>query len=74
MTFTIALKESRAQLVVKELNNDTKIISELDSDGWVRLEVVINNSFDALQLYHSGMEVARQMDNEWKQSRKEVTI
>jgi hypothetical protein len=74
MTYKISLKESRAQLVVKELNNGTKITSEPDNDGWVVLEVEIDHAFDILSLYHAGMEAARQMDNEWKQSRKEVTI
>jgi hypothetical protein len=64
MTHNIILKEQRAQLVVKEMNNGTKIISEPDQDGWVRLEVVIEGTFDILSLYHAGMSACRQMEKE----------
>jgi len=70
MTYSIVLKEQRAQLVVKELNNDTKITSEPDNEGWVSVQVVIEGSFDVLALYHAGMEAKRQMDKEFDESRK----
>lgn len=74
MTFTILLKESRAQLVVNKMNNGTSIISECDADGWVRLNVVIDSSWDTLQLYHAGMDAQQQQDNEWKQHIKEMAM
>ena len=44
MTHTFSLREQRAQIVVKEMNNGTKIASEPDQDGWVKLEVVIESA------------------------------
>ena len=55
MTYKITLKKDRAEIVVRELNNETKIISEPDEYGWVKIQVVLNNDWDALQLYHAGM-------------------
>jgi len=72
MTFTILLKESRAQLVINKMDNGTSIISECDVDGWVKLNVVIDSSWDTLQLYHAGMDAQQQQDSEWwKQHSKE---
>lgn len=70
MTYNFSLKEQRAQLVVNEMNNGTKIISESDKDGWVRLEVVVESSYDALCLYHAGFAACRQMDKEFEEARK----
>jgi hypothetical protein len=70
MKYKMLLKESRAQLVVKELNNGTKIVSEPDQDGYVALEVEIDNRVDILSLYHAGMEAARQMDREWEAAKR----
>lgn len=66
MTYKIVLKERRAQLVVKEMNNGTKIISEPDQEGWVTVAVELSHDFDALALYHAGMEAKRQMDQDFK--------
>jgi len=66
MTYTIVLKEQRAQIVVKELNNGSKIVTEPDGDGWVKVAVEINRDYDILALYHAGMEARVQMENEWK--------
>ena len=66
MTYTICLHKQRAQLVVKGLNNGTRIVSEPDSDGWVKLEVVISHSCDILHLYHAGMSAERQRDLEFR--------
>tara|TARA_R110000868_G_scaffold34853_2_gene125458 strand:- start:512 stop:757 length:246 start_codon:yes stop_codon:yes gene_type:complete len=68
MTHTISLKESRALIVVKEMKNGTKIVSEPDQDGWVKLEVVISDSWDVLQMYHAGMEARAELDREFKRS------
>lgn len=70
MKYKISLKEQRAQLVVKELNNGTKITSEPDEEGWVCLEVEIDHAFDVLAMYHAGMEATRQADREWKEARE----
>lgn len=69
-TFKIVLREQRAQLVIKELNNETRIISEPDAEGWVKVEVVLRNSYDALCLYHAGMAARAQMDAEFEASQK----
>jgi hypothetical protein len=66
MTYTILLKERRAQVVVKEMNNGTQIVSEPDQDGWVKVAVELVHDFDALALYHAGMEAKRQMDQDWE--------
>ena len=67
MVYTISLKEQRAQLVVKEMNNSTKIVSDTaDEEGWVRVAIEISNDFDALCLYHAGMEAKRQLDKEFE--------
>lgn len=66
MTYTIMLKERRAQVVVKELNNGTQIVSGPDEDGWVKVAVELTSDFDALALYHAGMEAKSQMDKEFK--------
>lgn len=65
MTYKIVLREQRAQLVVKEMNNGTRITSEPDNEGWVGLEVVIDNGYDILSLYHAGMSAQRQHDEEF---------
>ena len=64
MTHTIQLKERRAQVVVKEMNNATKIISQPDEDGWVKIEIAVDSSWDALQLFHAGMSAQSQLTNE----------
>jgi hypothetical protein len=75
MTYNFSLKESRAQIVVKEMNNGTKIVTEPDSNGWVSLEVHIDTGYDALCLYHAGMSACRQMDREFDEARKvSVTV
>lgn len=66
MTYTILLKERRAQVVVKEMNNGTAIVSEPDQDGWVKVAVELTHDFDALSLYHAGMEAKKQFDADWK--------
>ena len=68
MTHTFSLKESRALVVVKEMNNGTKILTEPDKDGWVRVEVVIESGYDALCLYHAGVAGCRLMDREFEAS------
>jgi hypothetical protein len=70
MTHKIVLKEQRAQLVVKEMNNGTKITSEPDAEGWVALEVEIVGSSDVLALYFAGMSAARQADREREEARR----
>ena len=70
MTYRICLKEQRAQVVVKEMNNGTKIVGEPDNEGWVTLEVEIDGTFDVLALYHAGMEAMRQVDREREEARK----
>ena len=70
MKYKISLKESRAQLVVKEMNNGTKIVGEPDQDGWVALEVEIDHAFDILAMYHAGMEAAKQSDKEWEAAKQ----
>lgn len=75
MTYKITLKEQRAQLVVNELNNATRITSEPDQDGWVCLEIHLDSSYDALCLYHAGVAAKRQMDEEFFESKKvSVTV
>jgi hypothetical protein len=75
MTYKIILKEQRAQLVVKELNNATRITSEPDHEGWVSIEVHINNGYDALSLYHAGMRAQMQAEKEFAAERKvSVTV
>ena len=64
MTYLIALKESRAQIVVDSLNNGTRIVSRLDNDGYVKLEVVINSFIDVLSLYHAGMDAQVALERE----------
>ena len=66
MVYTISLKEQRAQLVVKEMNNTTKILSGPDEEGWCRVSIEISKDWDALQLYHAGMEAQKQFDRDWK--------
>jgi len=68
MTYTMCLRESRAQIVVNEMNNGTQIISEPDSDGYVRLSVVIEGSYDILSLYHAGMAAQVQLDKQYRES------
>jgi len=65
MTYTIYLREAKAQIVVNELNNGTRIVGEVGEDGYVALEVVIENRIDVLHLYHAGMEAERHSDREW---------
>ena len=69
MVYTISLKEQRAQLVIKEMKNSTQIVSGPDEEGWVRVAIEISCDFDALSLYHAGMEAKRQMDNEFEAAR-----
>ena len=71
MTETIFLRENRAQLVVNEMNNGTKIISEPDHDGWVKISVEINDKYDMLALYHAGQRAARIVDEEYATALKE---
>lgn len=66
MTYKIYLREPKAQIVVNELKNGTKITSEPDENGWVELEVVIENRVDVLHLYHAGMEAERYADAEFR--------
>jgi hypothetical protein len=70
MTYKIILKEQRAQVVVKERNNGTRITSEPDNEGSLSLEVEIDHASDVLALYHSGMEACRQQQGEWEKARK----
>lgn len=65
MVYTISLKERRAQLVVEQMNNSTKIVSGPDEDGWVRVAIEITHDIDALSLYHAGMDAKSQMDKEF---------
>ena len=64
MTHTIILKERRAQLVVKEMSNGTKIVSEPNQEGWVKVEVQIDRDWDALSLFHAGIEARKQLEEE----------
>ena len=64
MTYTLTFKQQRAQLIVNNLNNGTKIVSEPDADGYVKIEIVIEYASDVLFLYHSGIDAARQIDDE----------
>lgn len=66
MTYTIILKERRAQLVVNEMNNGTKIVTEPDHEGWVKVAVELTHDYHALALYHAGMEAKKQFDADWK--------
>lgn len=72
MTYLMCLKESRAQVVVKEMNNDTKIISQPDQDGYVKISVVIDSFVDVLSMYHAGMEAKAQMDREFHESHSAI--
>jgi hypothetical protein len=65
MVYTISLKEQRAQVIIKEMNNSTKIISGPDEEGWCRVAIEITHDFDALSLYHAGMEAKKQFDKEF---------
>jgi hypothetical protein len=65
MTYTLFLKPQRAQLIVNNLNNGTKIVGEPNADGYAKIEIVINDSTDVLFLYHSGIDAAAQMDKEF---------
>jgi len=65
MTYTLALKSQRAQLIVNNLNNGTKIISEPDAHGYVKILIVIEDSTDVLSIYHSGIAAAEQMEEEF---------
>jgi len=66
MVYTISLKEQRAQLVVKEMNNTAMIVSGPDKEGWCRVSIELSHDFDALALYHAGMEAQKQFDRDWK--------
>ena len=70
MTYKISLKEQRAQVVVNTMNNGTKIVGEPDQEGWVTIVIEINNDYDALSLYHAGMEAKAQQNREWEEARK----
>ena len=57
-------------MVVKEMNNGTKIVGEPDNEGWVTVVVEINNDYDVLSLYHAGMAAKVQQQHEYEEARK----
>lgn len=66
MTHTIILKERRAQLLVKEMDNGTAIVTEPDESGWVRVSVQLNKEWDVLCLFHAGMSAQKQFEKDWE--------
>lgn len=66
MTHTIILKERRAQLLVKEMNNGTAIVTEPDESGWVRVSVRLEEDWDVLSLFHAGMSAQKQFEKDWE--------
>ena len=63
MTYKLILLKQRAVTLVSELNNGTRIISEVPQledfigEGFVDIEVVLNNDLDVLKLFHVGIEI-----------------
>ena len=55
MTYSFFVKSQRAQHIVNELEDRAKIVTEEDKDGFVKVEMNINNDYDLLCLFHAGV-------------------
>ena len=55
MKFTMSVLQRRAFVIAEEMKGKSLILTSPDEDGYVRIEVEINNSIDLLDLYHAGM-------------------
>ena len=57
MTITVWFSESRLPFLLKEINESkVTVVDEPDSDGTVQVELIIENSFDVLKIFHAGLE------------------
>lgn len=64
MKHTISVLQRRAFVIVEEMGGKALILTSPDEDGYVRIEVEINNSIDLLNLYHAGVSNGMQLCRE----------
>lgn len=56
MTHRIFLCEDRVPFLLNEMIKDKVKILETDPDGMTEVEIIIEDSFDVLRIFHAGVE------------------
>ena len=59
MTYTIVLSTDRANYILENMKDATKLIRE-GNDGYSVLEITISRDIDVLHLIHRGIEIGTQ--------------
>ena len=69
MKYTMSVLQRRAFVIAEEMGGRVLILTSPDENGYVRIEIEINNSIDLLDLYHAGMSNGIQL---CKETRREL--
>lgn len=55
MTVKLSMLEERIKFIVDEMKESNLKIGEKGEDGFVPMEITIDNAFDVLNLFHAGV-------------------
>lgn len=55
MTFKLFLCKDRVPFLVEQMKEKIKVF-ETDNDGMTTVEIIIDNDFDVLHIFHAGIE------------------
>lgn len=72
MKYTISVLQRRAFVIAEEMGGKALILTSPDENGYVRIEIEINNSIDLLDLYHAGMSNGLKLSKETRRELMQV--